>query len=463
MVDHMVRQLFAERDPAPSDTVIDPGCGDGPFIEGVLRYCRARGLSPPSIIGVEMDGRHLIQARTRFAHEPSVRLHQADYLQERFGPAEFIIGNPPYVGITGLDAAEKATYKAAFKSAVGRFDLYLLFFERSLQNLAPGGRLVLITPEKFEYVKTAEPLRKLLASWAVASLEHVDEETFPGLVTYPTITTVDARIPAARHKTRVRFRDGRQHEVELPRDGASWNGALAGNTIADAASHTLEDVCIRVSCGVATGADEIFVQPDDPRLPKGLRRFAHPTLSGRQLGIPGITQGSEVASTRDVMLIPYSSSGALLAEDQLGDLGTHLKRPDNHRKLMGRPRVSEQGKTWYRFYDNVPFSDLRRPKVLFKDITPEPRFWADRQGAIVPRHSVYYAVPKPGVDLDALVAYLNGDEARDWLRIHCQRAANGFYRLQSAVVKKLPVPADLLPPEGVRSKATGRQTQLSIA
>ena len=44
--------------------------------------------------------------------------------------------------------------------------------------------------------------------------------------------------------------------------------------------------------------------------------------------------------------------------------------------------------------------------------------------------------------LDTLCEYLNGKQARDWLIENCQRAANGFLRTQSNVLKRLPVPSD---------------------
>jgi methylase of polypeptide subunit release factors len=47
------------------------------------------------------------------------------------GRFEYIVGNPPYVPIEGLNGEEKQRYKATFDTAIGRFDLYLLFFERS--------------------------------------------------------------------------------------------------------------------------------------------------------------------------------------------------------------------------------------------------------------------------------------------------------------------------------------------
>jgi hypothetical protein len=85
-------------------------------------------------------------------------------------------------------------------------------------------------------------------------------------------------------------------------------------------------------------------------------------------------------------------------------------------------------------------ADLLRPKIVFQDIAKTPRFWAERTGDVIPRHSVYYLVPADGVSFEALLAYLNTPTARAWLEGHCQRAAHGFLRLQSRVLRKLPVP-----------------------
>jgi hypothetical protein len=84
--------------------------------------------------------------------------------------------------------------------------------------------------------------------------------------------------------------------------------------------------------------------------------------------------------------------------------------------------------------------DILRPKIVFKDIAKEPKFWAERTGEIIPRHTVYYLVPEEGVSFDQLLEYLNGPVAKEWMEAHCQRAANGFLRLQSRVLRKLPVP-----------------------
>jgi hypothetical protein len=198
---------------------------------------------------------------------------------------------------------------------------------------------------------------------------------------------------------------------------------------------TLEDVCLRVSCGVATGADKVFVHRT-AAIPDGLRRFAYPTVAGREL-VPGQKQ----VRTRQSILFPYSTEGELLPIDDLAELSEYLSRPAQRRRL-GR-RTCAARKPWHAFHDSVPLREILRPKLLCKDITATPEFWCDRGGAVVPLHSVYYIVPRDPARLDDLAAYLTGTEARRWLTAHCQRAANGFLRLQSAILKKLPVPAVL--------------------
>jgi hypothetical protein len=159
-----------------------------------------------------------------------VDLRQGDFLTSEgldLGPVDFVVGNPPYVPIEGLTEAEKTRYRAAFDTAAGRFDLYLLFFERSLALLGEGGRLVFVTPEKFEYVDTAEPLRRLLTAddRHVERIEHLSEDTFDGRVAFPCVTTVQR---GGSGSTAVQLRDGVERDVTLPGNGSSWAPSVRG-------------------------------------------------------------------------------------------------------------------------------------------------------------------------------------------------------------------------------------------
>ena len=426
-VDTMVELLFGGWPPHADSTLLDPGCGTGEFIDGVVRWCRRQRLPLPRITGVESDARHVPALQAKYHALGSVCIRHADFLMDARTDYDYVVGNPPYVPITALSEGEKARYRSRYATARGRFDLYLLFFEEALRQLAPGGRLVFITPEKYLYVESASPLRKLLARVHIEQIHLVDENTFDGLTTYPTITVVSNAAPGA---TNIVRRDGTTDTVSLPSGHLQWLPLLEGSG-SQAANVTLGDLCSRLSCGVATGADSVFVRPADG-LDPALQPFAHPTIAGRELA-PASTD----FVTHHVMLTPYAADGCLLPLNELGALRDYLLRDDVRRRLLARTCVKR--KPWYAFHETPVLANILRPKILCKDIGQEPGFWVDRPGAIVPRHSVYYIMPRDPAAIDVIVEYLRSPAVHDWLKGNCQRAAKGFLRLQSHVLQRLPV------------------------
>jgi hypothetical protein len=141
------------------------------------------------------------------------------------------------------------------------------------------------------------------------------------------------------------------------------------------------------------------------------------------------------------MLVPYTNQGKLLALEELGLLGDYLKQPIMQAQLRRRYCVSM--KPWYAFHETPNLVEILRPKILCKDIGERPQFWMDREGCIVPRHSVYYIVPRESVLLKPVLEYLQSMTAQKWLRQNCQRAAKGFLRLQSRNLQRLPIPNSL--------------------
>jgi adenine-specific DNA-methyltransferase len=433
IVDLMVNKLFNRKRPSRHSIVLDPGCGTGAFIDGVIRWCHQHRISLPRIVGVEQDPRHIPEAVSRFRVNSSVSIQHRDFLIPDEIKYDYVIGNPPYVPITELTDQEKSNYRVLYKTATGRFDLYLLFFERALQSLRPNGRLVFVTPEKFLYVETAKPLRELLSTKHVKEIQMLSEDVFGELVTYPTITTVDSKPSSS--KTFLMLRDGRKKRVAFPANGSSWLPYINSKQNKQS-NYELENICLRISCGVATGADSIFVK-DTQKLDPELMPFAYPTLAGREL-----MPKTDRLVSKHSMLIPYSREGKLVKLDDLGALKDYLSRQEVRDRLEKRTCVSH--KPWYAFHENPPLQDILRPKILCKDITTQPYFWIDRGGIIVPRHSLYYIVPRDSSRISELATYLNSEAAKRWLETHCQRAANGYIRIQSHVLKKLPISGHLV-------------------
>lgn len=432
LTERVVRRLFRDDPPAAGDRILYPGCGDAPFAAAVKRVCRAEGWPVPEGLGIETDPEHLRDARQRNLAHLTCRNQDflaADMLDE--GAFEYIVGNPPYVPIEGLNEDEKTRYRADFSTASGRFDLYLLFFERALSMLAPSGRLSFITPEKFEYVDAAAPLRRLLTrdAFHVEEIEHIPEDTFSGLVTFPCVTTVCHE--TTNRKTMVKLRDGSSHTTSLP-GGESWAASIRNADIGELQTGaTLDDVTERISPGIATGADNVFVmqQSDVPAsIPS---KWIRPTASGKQL------QQHDGPYSDSVFLCPYHDDGELASENELaGFYDWLIERRD---RLKDRSCVAN-GKKWYAWHETPPMKDVLQPKIVFRDIAKEPRFWSESHGDVLPRHSVYYAVPQDGASMNNLIEHLNSAEAQMWVEANCQKAHNGYYRLQSRVLSELPVP-----------------------
>jgi hypothetical protein len=457
----MARRVFEDDPPEAGDRILYPGSGaEAPFAMAVGALCQEKGWALPGGLAIESDPELFKGAENLSLHH--VRFEHRDFLGPELevenveeAPFDYVLGNPPYVPIERLTKEEKARYRRDFRMAEGRFDLYLLFFERALSLLGPGGRLTFVTPEKWEYVRTARPLRRLLTGghFHVKEIDHLEEDAFPRLTAYPSVTTIEKEGVTPKReeapsrdghclaqeesrKTTVHLRDGSVHQARLPAGGASWAAPIRGTDLSELETGlTLEDVAVRVSPGMATGADAVFVF-DKAEVPSGLApEWTRPTVSGKEL-----TSGC-AANPQSVFVCPYREDGTLPPETGLGAFGEWARA---HRKrLEDRSCVQKAGKKWYAWHETPPMEDILRPKIVFKDIVKEPRFWPEPTGEIVPRHTVYYIVPEEGVSFDRLLEYLNGPLAKEWMEANCQRAANGFRRLQSRVLKKLPVPTEV--------------------
>jgi len=453
LVDLMVEILFRAHPPSVSSTVLDPGCGRGAFIEGIVRWCAAHESAVPRIDGIESNPTLVRVAKRKLSHLPSVRIEHRDFLTLEARHYDFAIGNPPYVPITDLREAEKTRFRRAYATAKGRFDLYMLFFEKALSQLRPGGRLCFVTPEKFMYVETAGPLRALLSRHVVEEVRFLGEQTFGDLVTYPTVTTVTRAAGPA--KTLIMRRNGSTSTVRLPLGGSSWQPLLQG-VHPTSGIETLSGAALRVSCGVATGADAVFVFKEN-ELPADLRPWSFPTLAGRELVV-----GEADYKPMHRLVMPYDRQGRLLPLANLGALGSYLSRPEIRSRL--ERRTCARRKPWYSFHETPPMAYLLRPKILCKDITSRPQFWIDRKGSIIPRHSVYYIVPRDSEMLDPLCDYLNSPPATQRLGATCQRATNDFLRLQSTNLKAIPLPAGLSvqPRSRVSAPTVGTEKQVQL-
>ncbi|MBL4635698.1 MAG: N-6 DNA methylase [Kofleriaceae bacterium] len=184
--------------------IIDPSCGAGAFLLGVLRYLEAhcvslgeqsgpelRGRLSPCLVGVDIDANAISLARATIqlaivgdsdelnSVSPSAICGATLIVGDALCPlgevpaVDAIVGNPPW-GQKGLSLSmqKRARYKELFKCAKGTWDPFKLFVERCHQLLADGGRWGLVLPD-IVLLKNLEEVREvILQGSAMEEIAH---------------------------------------------------------------------------------------------------------------------------------------------------------------------------------------------------------------------------------------------------------------------------------------------------
>ena len=191
---------------------------------------------------------------------------------------DIIIGNPPYVRIQSQDRAEANYYRKSYESAYGSFDLYVLFMERALQLLKPGGRLGFITSGKFLKSSYGKKLQELLLREATVEriLDLSDLQVFEDATTYPMVMVFRKGSDGASEFDYVAVSSGVGGGVDTP-DLTKATITLAAQDVLDTGiwpplsvderhiakklldmSHTLGDISTNIFTGLQTSADSVY-------------------------------------------------------------------------------------------------------------------------------------------------------------------------------------------------------------
>lgn len=465
--------------------LMEPSCGTGAFlgpaVERLIASARAHGhpLSDlaDSVRAYDLQSAHVAASRRlcrrllsggglgdeEAAALADLWVNEADFLLADLGdrPADVAIGNPPYIRYDDLADDTAAEYRRRWATMRGRGDIFVGFFERCLESLAPEGRLGFICADRWMRNQYGGALRELVAQrYAV---EHVwtmhDVDAFEAQVSaYPAITvlankaqgsvlvadtTDDFGPEGAKALVRAASRTGRDYFVaagvkahRLPHwfeGGSFWP---TGSPARLALIEHLTDKFIalhdpasgtRVSIGVATGADDVYVTKDlrvaeaDRMLPLSMRRDL---VSGTFEW-----QGNYLVN-------PWDAVGRLVSLADYPRMAAYLA---GHPKLRKRFVAQKSPDSWYRTIDKVNAELIDRPKLLLQDMkaTIHPVL---ESGGYYPHHNLYYVVSDVW-DLEVLGGLLLSRVAQAFIEAYCVRMRGGTLRFQAQYLKQIRVPA----------------------
>lgn len=471
--------------PIETLTVLDPACGGGVFLLGSLARLADRlarsGRDPRTtegsrdlysvveahLFGVDKDpvacelSRRAVRRRIeKITGRPAARgFFESNIVNDDFLlPAQdalprrsfdLVVGNPPYVATTRLSEDQKRELRSRFIVANGRLDLYSMFFERGLRLLERGGRLAFITPNKFLVSQSSRWLRKLLVNGAAVDTiaNFRSHRVFEGAATVPCITVLQRGAPGTSCRLlECAVEPGGRGPVVVTSEakarhpqggGEAWVPVepelLSIARLLQARHPTLGDLSTRISAGIATGRDRIFVLPagSELDLEPELRR---PTLRGQDLS------AFQIQAPGLELILPYLPVSA--GRPELVDLRDFPKTRSyleaQRTELETRHCVRKWGKAWFDVHDPWTLDITGMTKILVPDVASGNRFAMD-EGKYCPLHSAYYVLPK-GIDPSYLTAVLNSTPVEFLVRLFAPVVKDGFSRYRRQFLITLPIP-----------------------
>lgn len=370
-----------------------------------------------------------------------------------------IAGNPPYVRQEAIPSALLELYRTRYKTMYDRADLYIPFFERSLQLLSVGGRLGFICTDRWTKNKYGGPLRALVAKTFTLThyVDLVDGQAFTkDVMTYPAITvmerpqkksnTIHTRIA---HRPFIEAENLKRLALNMmapkPRMGS---GVVSMRDVVQGAEPwilsdpirlklvrelearlpTIEEAGCKVGIGVATGADDVYIQPYATLKVESSRKL--PLVRSGDLVNGGITwKGAGVIN-------PFEPDGTLVDFKKYPKFARYM---EEHATAILHRSVAKRNKSgWFRTIDRIYPLLVQEPKLLIPDIKGGAHITFD-EGHYYPHHNLYYIVSGEW-DLRALQAVLLSGIATLFVATYSTTMRGGYLRFQAQYLRRIRLP-----------------------
>jgi tRNA1(Val) A37 N6-methylase TrmN6 len=419
--------------------VLDPSCGDGALLASVAELAIGRNLI---LCGMDQDPLAIAAARQRLASLETatvkIELHEANFLQEVLRSRDslknddsatedllmtrqydLVIANPPYVRTQVMGSAMAKQLATQFGLS-GRIDLYQAFVVGIAEVLKLSGTMALLCSNRFMTTKSGRDLRELLAT--KLQIEHIydlgDTKQFsasvlPAIViankkdqisqsfdvtsVYESHGSVDSAVVIENVLSRLHSLvpgiiedNGRRFTVRCatitPRN---WDHPWVVTSEVESelqrrikASTVLrfKDVG-KIRVGIKTTSDKIFIRRDWSDLPEDVRPEA-------ELLLPLLTHQSaarwRTGPSNATVLYPYELGSDKRVPVDLSKFPRAERYLLSHRaSLEARTYVTEGGREWWEIWVPQRPSAWQHRKLVFPDISDEPKFSMDDSGSVV--------------------------------------------------------------------------------
>jgi adenine-specific DNA-methyltransferase len=479
--------------------VLDPACGDGALMKAIAE------LAPPGceleLVGCDKDSAALeaTNARLTALTRPGLtwQLEACDFLSEAtavrdaserlFGhclpaspltkPFDIVIANPPYVRTQTLGAEESRRLAEVF-GLTGRVDLYHAFAVAMTESLQDEGVLALLCSNRFMTTKGGSSLRRhFLDKLDIQRVFDLGDTKLFDAAVLPAVVVACRRKPSGSQPTMVTIYESHHVEIESHADsvlqavaaGASGTVRVGRTSFeikrgrlesapgtsepwvltsedgswlrkVEANAHLRFGDLGKIRVGIKTTADKVFIRDD--------WHTAEEPVPESELLLPLITHhvAARWVSKPPIrrVLYPYDiTSRRRVPVDLEAWPHAHAYLELHRARLEARSYVVQSGREWWEIWVPQRPSEWAVPKLVFPDISDQPRFSLDLTGSVVNGDCYWLTLPSKAEEALGLLAMAIANSSLG-VRFYDQACGNRLYsgrrRYITQYVERFPVP-----------------------
>ena len=438
--------------------ILEPAAGNGSFALEIMKRLYNSSIIyqfdfitalKNNIRFIELDTQsysHLIVRINHFLSKNDIdyQIHEGDeiinidflthYFYEYF---DCIVGNPPYIRHELIPEKYKKEYRKRFKTFKFRADIYILFYEKSLQLLNRNGLLSFICSNRWLYNQYGQLLRDEIArNYNLKKILNIENASpfDENVIAYPCITTIENCV---RKKDLSYFESSSEvinfnflefQNIKNPTD-SSWENVFLKYNINHTDLNGIIEQGFEIGIGVATGADKVFIINESQKDKIENSRFL-PIITTKDL------LSDKINWRKQFVVNPYEN-GQLCDLEKYPKLKQYFEQ--NKEKLKQRHTAKTNPEKWFKTIDKIKPELVTKPKLLLPDIAGIKKLLID-SGEFYPHHNLYYITGQSIDKLKILASILMSNFIREQLSQIGIRMNGGFPRFQAQILKKLRIP-----------------------